>query len=806
MTTIWPLVFGAGGAAVLAGSLAVPLARSFLLGELRHDWLADELPFERVEPDGQTVRGKDGALSRVYHLRGVSYDAKVEQEQTSLMLGRSALLHQLGGKGLQVRLYGVKRQRDLSYEATWPCSTLAEIGAAEAERFRSSYYVDWYMVLTARTMQPLLDGQGSLYAMASDYAPQAVVQPDTAVGASLPHRLPPPCPLTGFLNGLVCGDYRDDLPALSRSLSGSLPASDLSFGKDGVIETLVPTKHLHRVIAVKEWPETVSGRLLADILAVPGDIEVCQVCEPWDSDTAMIQFKRQLMAQRTALIGNPALAGEADTLLSLLTEGNTTLFATQFQIILRAPSEAALNDLVQAVGTILGHKRVLYSVETIGAPLCWFARLPTALPRARLSAGGKMLRPLHLRDQNIAALWAFTHSATGMMTSPFGKAPVRFFSTPTGRAYAFQFHVEDKPQSRGNYLVFAPTGGGKSTLMMHLLGGLAKFDGVRSYIFDSKEGAKFMVEAMGGLYQGYDSLSLNPLDVGPDTPSARHRVYSILRAMVGDTALTEEDEAALDHAAELAFKVEPPERTLSTIYTLAFNRRTTLRRAFAKWVIDEKGHKGLHSHVFNAPHDSLGSILAASHMVAINMNEALDDPTLGPPVVAHISTAISNAAAANSRGFTILVEEAAKLLQNDGFKALAMEMFREYRKLNGAVGLAFQDPAALLRSGAAEAFIENTATFIFLPNSQATPASLAPFNLNEEQMAFVLGGSSRRGKRREALIIKRDAASGFDESAIMDIDLSPLGSALRFYRAGTDANKHLANLKTQWGDQWLTHV
>ena len=57
MTTIWPLVFGAGGAAVLAGSLAVPLARSFLLGELRHDWLADELPFERVEPDGQTVRG-----------------------------------------------------------------------------------------------------------------------------------------------------------------------------------------------------------------------------------------------------------------------------------------------------------------------------------------------------------------------------------------------------------------------------------------------------------------------------------------------------------------------------------------------------------------------------------------------------------------------------------------------------------------------------------------------------------------------------------------------------------------------------
>lgn len=113
-----------------------------------------------------------------------------------------------------------------------------------------------------------------------------------------------------------------------------------------------------------------------------------------------------------------------------------------------------------------------------------------------MGAGGRLLRPLTLRDENIAALWPLHYAPRGLDTSPFGPQPVRWFQSPSGQAYAFQFHVKDKPQALGNYLIFAPSGGGKSTLMMHLLGGLAKFDGVRSYIFDSKEGARFMVEAM----------------------------------------------------------------------------------------------------------------------------------------------------------------------------------------------------------------------------------------------------------------------------------------------------------------------
>jgi type IV secretion system protein VirB4 len=792
---IWPAVLSTLIVAGFAGALAVPATRGLVFGSIRHDWLQDELDLDRVEPDGRTVRGKDGSVTRIWRLRGTSYDARVEQEQQTFLLGRAGTLHELGKKGLALRLVGLKRRRPLDCTAEWPHPTLTEIGAAEAARYQHSYEIEWFLIATGWSVQGLVDAETLIASRLSMYAPEAVERPEEQSA---------PCPLSRILNGLTCGEYRHNLPVRSQNLSGTLPGADLQFDRDGLLTTQGEESSVHRIIGIREWPEGVSGRLIGEIMALNGDLEITQVCEPFDRDKATFLYKREQQAQRTALLGNAELADEIEVMLDLLAKGNTTIFATQFQIICRAADQDELNDLVKQVCEILGNRRVIYSVETVGAPLSWFCRLPRAIQRKAISAGGKLLRPLTLRDENIAALWPLHYAPRGLETSPFGKQPVRWFQTPTGQAYAFQFHVKDADQALGNYLIFAPSGGGKSTLLMYLLGGLAKFDGVRSFIFDSKEGARFMVEAMGGVYQSYDRLALNPLDVGDETAQNRNRVYAILRALCGNLDLTSEDKDALKHAVDLTFQLPPEERSLSEIYSAAFSRRSDLRRHMAQWVVDDKGNQGLHAHVFNAPRDSLGSVLD-HYMVAINMNEALDDPELGPPVVAHIASAIGKSAASKSRGFSIFVDEAAKLLQNKGFLDLGVEMFREYRKLGGSVGMAFQDPAALYHTGRAEAFIDNTATLIFLPNANARPETFEPFGLNDEQLDFALGRSVTAG-RRQALVVKREAASGFDESAILDIDLSYLGNALRFFRAGTEANKTLETLQAAWGDQWHRHL
>ena len=794
---MWVELGAIGVAATTAGALIPRATREWFLGDVAHDWLAGELELDRIEPDGVTVLAKDGFRFRVFTLRGIAYDARVEADQSALMRGRAAFLHAAGSLGVTVYLYAVKRREPIGFAADWPSPALAEIGEAERRAFRSSHTVTHYLVLGSKDMRPLAEASAKAGAMLSEYRLSLLSQPE---------ELDAPCALTGFLNGLVSGDYRRDLSPVSSSLSGRLSASDLDIDRrSGLVTAWTPAPKVHRVIAMREWPESVSGRLARALLALPGDIELSQACLPLDPDHARVVFKRKRAEQRAAFIGNAALGAELDAAVELVSEGHTTFFKTQMQLIVGADTLEALDELTHAAARILGAMRIGFSVETAGAPLCWFARLPRT-PRKKTAVGSRLLRPLTLRDENVAALWPVAHSPTGLTKSPFGDRPVRFLATPSGQAYAFQFHVSPQPQSVGNYLLFAPTGAGKSTLMLHLLGGLSKFEGVRSYLFDSKEGARFMVEALGGVYQGYEALALNPLDVGGDTPANRHRIHSILRAMAPEAGT--EDEEALEHAVALASTLEPPERTLNALFEYAFARGTPLRQAFARWVTDAKGREGLNAHVMNAPHDSLSAFLGQSHLVGVNMNEALDDPVVGPPVVAHVAHAVSGTVARGGQGFCIFIDEAAKLLQNEGFRALAVEMYREYRKLNGVVGMAFQDPAALFRSGSAEAFLENTATLLFLPNSLATVKGLEPFNLNDEQLGFILGGpyQDERAGKRQVLIVKRDAASGLDESAIVDVDLNPLEKVMRFYRAGAEANRDLAQLKRQYGDQWRDHL
>lgn len=789
---MWGEVALTGLAAISAGALVVPAGRRLFLGSVGQDWLADEIEIEGIDFDRSTVCLKNGGMFRVFRVRGTSYDAKVIEQQEQMLLGRAAFHHELGRLLLPHWIFGVKRQRDISFDASWPSRGLEEIGNAERKVFQSAYYVDWYIILGSRTRTSLIEGCGKVISTLAPYKPSLLTSPEDSNSA---------CELTGFVNYLLSGEHRHDLRRSSDSMSGSLPAADLMISTDGLISTHVPMQKLHRVVAIRDWPETLSGQVISDLLSIQGDIEISQVCEPWDKEEAVGLYVRRENELQKSLLKNDELLAQTIAVSKLLVGNSTTLFHTQLQVVARADNEADLSRLVNDICKALANRRIEFSVETKGAGICWFSRIP-ALKARRLTSSTDLLRPLTLREQNIAAIWPFHHSYTGQPTSPFGDHPVRYYRTPSGQAYAFQFHVSPKRQSKGHFVCFGPTGGGKTTLIVHKLGGLAKFQDVRAYIFDSKEGARYMVEGMGGLYQGYDELQLNPLDVDSDNPKTRQRIYSVLKALAGDYDKGEDDDEVLAHAIEIAFKLDVPERTLNTIFEFAFPRRSSLRRALAPWVVDSKGNRGIRSHLMNAPRDSLSTMFQSSHLIGINMNEALDDPAIGPGIVSHMSSAIGISAANNSRGFAIYIDEAAKLLQNEGFASLAKEMYREYRKLDGIVGLGFQDPKALFDSGIADAVLDNTTTLMFLPNSQAHRESLERFNLNDEQIDFILGAGNTAEGQRQALVIQRDATTGMDESAIIDVNLAMLGDALRYYRSGPEANRIIAKLKAERGTEW----
>jgi len=584
-------------------------------------------------------------------------------------------------------------------------------------------------------------------------------------------------------------ELRGNVWAGGWNIGANVPDSDRTVEREGWYATYLPTPIHYRAIAVREWPDIVSGYLLHELMALPGEIEVYQVAAPIAKEKAIALLRHQAGAQ----FGAAKKREECQAVIELLEEGKTSQVATQLAVIVRGATHEAVDGLVADVSRILGNRRVSYSVETKGTPQVWFNRLPDR---------EQLLRPLKLQTEDVAALWPFESAPAGLGESRYGPAPVRSFGTGSGQAYSFQFHASAASTALGHYVAFAPSNSGKSTLIMHLLGGLAKFPGVRSYVFDSNEGTRFMVETMGGLYQSFDKLALNPLDA-EDNPINRQRLALLVRLMLGDAGQAEGIEDVLAHVVETAFQIPIGERTFNSIYPLVFPPRTDARRVFSRWVLDDKGREGLYASVFNARRDSLGGLLDEAFMVGINMNEALADPNLGAPVVAHIAGAIERIARSGRiKGFNIFIDEAANLLRNPAFRELAAVMFREYRKFGGAVGMAFQDPTALHKSGIAEAVIENTATFLFFPNPQGSAAGYEVFNLNEEQKAFIFGAP----EGRKVLLVKRDAATGLNESVILDINLEPLGDALRFYRSGPDAVRDLVTIQEKWGKEWPANV
>lgn len=779
--SLWPLALGLGGAAVAAGALVVPAARRLSFGSVDMDWLGNELELDRIDPDGMTVRTKGETVMRAYRIGGMAYDTKPELEQFALHQGRGDFIHACAQRDVIPRIFGIKRRKESQLAATWPSRALQEIGGAEAERYRNAWALRWYMTLQASALHMLEEADEKVFALLAKYQPHRLERPaDPLVD----------CPLTGFLNHLVCGDLRDDLRAVSSNISANLQAATPLFDKaSGQFVIHLPHPWLHRIIAVHEWPDMASGHLLHELMAVPGEIEVSQVCVPLNRDKEVMLLKR--VANNP--LGTAASKAEALAAIELLQQGKTSRLNTQAAITLRARTQDELEALTGTVSRILGNRRITYSVQTKEAAVMWFNRMPER---------DNLARPLKLFAENVAAIWPFESAPTGLQESQFGKGPVRSFMTGSGQAYSLQLHCRLAEKALGNFLVVAPAGVGKTSLIMHLLGGLAKFERVPSFIFDSKEGARFICEALGGLYQPFDRLALNPLDID-DTPLNRQRLALLVRSMLGEAGQDDGVEATLSHVVETAFTLPIEARTFNSIYPLTFPAQSNAKKIFARWVTDPRERAGLYAATFNAPRDSLAGLLNQSFMTGINMNEALEDPALGPPVVAHIASAIERLArSGRTRGFAIFIDEAAKLLRNPAFCDLAAEMYREYRKFGGAVGMAFQDPGALHKSGIADAVIENTSAMFFFPNPQGNPAAYEAFNLNDEQKAFIFGAP----EGRKVLLVKREAATGFEESVILDVDLAPLGRALRFYRSGPDAVRDLLEIQAKWGDQWPAHV
>ena len=107
----------------------------------------------------------------------------------------------------------------------------------------------------------------------------------------------------------------------------------------------------------------------------------------------------------------------------------------------------------------------------------------------------------------------------------------------------------------------------------------------------------------------------------------------------------------------------------------------------------------------------------AARFVGFDMTQFLENPEIRTPTMLYLFHRVDELL--DGQRVVVDIDEFWKALQDDAFRAFAQDGLKTFRKRNAFMVFGTQSPADALRSPIAHSIIEQTATKILLPNSDA---------------------------------------------------------------------------------------
>ena len=132
-------------------------------------------------------------------------------------------------------------------------------------------------------------------------------------------------------------------------------------------------------------------------------------------------------------------------------------------------------------------------------------------------------------------------------------------------------------------------------------------------------------------------------------------------------------------------------------------------RGFERWCLG-----GPMGWAFDGPVDEVSM---SARFVGFDMTDFLDNPEIRTPMMLYLFHRVDELL--NGQRVVVDIDEFWKALEDEAFMAFAKDGLKTFRKRNAFMVFGTQSPADALRSPIAHSIIEQTATKILLPNSQA---------------------------------------------------------------------------------------
>lgn len=483
-----------------------------------------------------------------------------------------------------------------------------------------------------------------------------------------------------------------------------------------------------------------------------------------------------------------AAAGLGDVLGALGTgRGRAALYTST--LVVHGDDEAEAREVGRTLVRLVTERGFAGRVEGLHACAAFFGSLP--------GDGWHNLRRPPLPLDNVADLLPLTTSWAGPRHVPSPFFPVRspvLACADTDDATPYRLNLYHKDV--GHTLLVGATGAGKSTFMGFCVAQFLRYADAQVFWFDKGHSAYLLTTAVGGRH--YDirpkpdpraGLQFQPYALAdrPEEQAWAAEWTEVAVALQG-VEPTLPRRQAIQRALRVLGDRPPEERTVRGLVMLL--QDLELRAALEQYT-----GMGPYGHLLDGDRDGFAD--GAVHTFEMHRLMELGDRIVVPTLL-HLFRRIELRLRAN-RPTLIAIDEAWEALLRSRFAAKIEEWLRTVRKSNGALLLATQDPADVVRSAQGEVVLRSCPTRIFLPNPGAAGEEVAALyrtlGLNDREVEIVAGGESKR----DYLFKSPDGSRRFD-LRLGPVALAFLGTRPGMTTAATVA--HAARLQALHGAAW----
>lgn len=677
------------------------------------------IPYTR-HVDDTVVALEDGSLMRMYRVDGRPFETSDIADLNSWHNKLNVAWRSIGDDRVALWTHLVRTATDPVLEGTFHSDFARGLQQKYADVLREKvlYHNEFYVTILVRPSKMASDQLTRLFAKRTvnaeidDAALKIMADKCRDFEKLLAQVSPEPLSIyehngvlfsrpMEVLHFILTGD-RIRVPLLNGRLGQALYTSRIVFGREAAEIRLPHTSHYLGMFGIREYVASTRTGQFNSLLTLDFPFVLTQSFAPLVKSVASERFTKKY---KQMVSSHDAGVSQAEELL----DGVDDLMQNRFAMGEHHLSIAVIDDNPKRLLERLSIARsaaadtgMVMAREDVALEAAFWAQLP---------GNFKMrARPAVVNSRNFAALSPFYTFPAGHKSDNHWGEAVTLLKTRAGSSYWFNFHRADV----GHTLIIGPTGGGKTVIQNFLQAQLEK-TGAKQVFFDKDRGAEIFVRACGGTY-----LSLRngqPTGFAPLkglTASAANIGFlrQFIRVLVRreNRPLSVAEERLIDEGIDAVVRLPAEARSFSALREmLGYADAEGIGARLERWCLG-----GPLGWAFDGQRDEVS---LAARFVGFDMTDFLENPEVRTPTMLYLFHRVN--ALLDGQRVVVDVDEFWKALEDDAFRAFAKDGLKTFRKRNAFMVFGTQSPADALRSPIASAIIEQMATKILLPNSEA---------------------------------------------------------------------------------------